>query len=40
MGHLGYERTLELIRERFYLPQMNDKVKNFAGKIYKCDETS
>ena len=40
MGHLGYERTLELIRERFYLPQMNDKVKHFVGKIYKCDETS
>ena len=25
MDHLGYERTLELIRERFYWPQMNDE---------------
>ena len=33
MGHLGYERTLELIRERFYWPQINDAVKNFVGKI-------
>ena len=33
MGHLGYERTLELIRERFYWPQINDVVKNFVGKI-------
>ena len=36
MDHLGYERTLELIRERFYWPQMNDEVKYFAGKICKC----
>ena len=36
MGHLGYERTLELIRERFYWPQMNDEVKHFVGKICKC----
>ena len=25
MDHSGYERTLELIRERFYWPQMNDE---------------
>ena len=36
MGHLGYDRTLELIRDRFYWPQMNDEVKHFVGKIYKC----
>ena len=36
MGHLGYERNLELIRERFYWPQMNDEVKHFVGKICKC----
>ena len=36
MGHSGYERTLELIRERFYWPQMNDEVKHFVGKICKC----
>ena len=27
---------LELIRERFYWPQMNDEVKHFVGKICKC----
>ena len=36
MGHLGYERTLELIRERFYRPQINDKVKHFVGKTFTC----
>ena len=36
MGHLRYDRTLELIRDRFYWPQMNDEVKHFVGKIYKC----
>ena len=36
MGHLGYERTLELIRERFYWPQINDEVKHFVGKICTC----
>ena len=36
MGHIGYARTLELIRERFYRPQMNDEVKHFVGKISKC----
>ena len=33
MGYLKYERALEVIRERFYLPQMNDEVKHFVGKI-------
>ena len=36
MGHLGYERTLELIRERPYWPQLNDEVKHLVGKISKC----
>ena len=35
MSHLVYERTLELIRERFYWSQMNDEVKHFVGKICK-----
>ena len=35
MGHLEYERALELIRERFYWPQMNDEVKHFVGKVCK-----
>ena len=36
MGYLGYERTLKLVKERFYWPQMNDEVKQFVGKICKC----
>ena len=32
MGHLGYERTLELISERFYWSQMNDEVNILLGK--------
>ena len=35
MSHLVYERTLELIRERFYWSQMNDEVKHFVWKICK-----
>ena len=33
MGHLGYEKNLVLVRERFRWPQMNDELKHFAGKI-------
>ena len=36
MGYLGYERTLKLVKERFYWPQMNDEVKQIVGKICKC----
>ena len=36
VGHLGYNRTLELIRERLYWLQMNDEVEHFVGKICKC----
>ena len=36
MGHLGYERILELIRERFYWLKMNHEVKHFVRKICKC----
>ena len=35
MNHLGYERTLELIRERFDWQKMNDEVKHFVGSILR-----
>ena len=35
MDHLGYERTLELIRERFDWQKMNDEVKHFVGSILR-----
>ena len=36
MGHLGYDRTLELIKERFFWPKMYDDVKYFVPRICKC----
>ena len=38
MGHLGYERTLELIKEIFYLPQINQEAKHFVEKICVKDK--
>ncbi len=36
MGHLGVERTLDLIRERFYWPQMSKDVENFVTRVCEC----
>ena len=36
MGHLEYDRTLELIKERFFWPKVYDDVKYFVIKICKC----
>lgn len=34
MGHLGLERTLDLLRSRFYWPKMADAVER---KIKTCE---
>ena len=36
MGHLGTERTLDLIRERFYWPQMHKDVEHFVTQVCEC----
>ncbi|KAJ8004172.1 hypothetical protein DPEC_G00156020 [Dallia pectoralis] len=36
MGHLGVERTLDLIRERFYWPEMGKDVEHFVSKVCEC----
>ena len=36
MGHLGYDRTLELIKECFFWPKIYHDVKYFVTKICKC----
>ena len=36
MGHLGYNQTLELIKEHFFWPKMYDDVKYFVTRICKC----
>ncbi|XP_048108990.1 uncharacterized protein LOC125300872 [Alosa alosa] len=36
MGHLGVERTLELIRTRFYWPKMSQAVETYIGNCGKC----
>ncbi len=39
MGHLGVERTLDLIRERFYWPQMSKDVEYFVTRVCECLKT-
>ena len=36
MGYLEYDRTLELIKERFFWPKIYDDVEYFVTKICKC----
>lgn len=36
MGHLGVERTLDLVQERFYWPQMHQDVGHFVTKVCEC----
>lgn len=36
MGHLGTERTLNLIRERFYWPQMKKPTEHFVTQVCEC----
>lgn len=36
MGHLGVERTLDLIRDRFYWPQMAKEVEHFVTEECEC----
>ena len=39
MGHLGKDRTLQLIRNRFYWPKMEDDVTHFVTKVCSCVKT-
>lgn len=36
MGHMGVERTLDLIRERFYWSQMHKDVEHFVTNVCEC----
>lgn len=36
MGHLGVERTLSLIRDRFYWPYMQRDVDHYVTKVCSC----
>ena len=36
MGHLGVERTLNLIRDRFYWPHMQRDVDHYVTKVCSC----
>lgn len=36
MGHLGVERTLDLIREQFYWLQMSKDVEHFVTRVCEC----
>lgn len=36
MGHLGSERTLNLIRDRFFWPKMQQDVEHFVTNVCEC----
>lgn len=36
MGHLGTERTLGLLRDRFYWPRMQSDVEHFVMHVCEC----
>ncbi|XP_039866235.1 uncharacterized protein LOC120720578 [Simochromis diagramma] len=36
MGHLGVERTLALVRDRFYWPHMQRHVEHYVTKVCSC----
>uniref|UniRef100_H3B5S1 Gypsy retrotransposon integrase-like protein 1 n=1 Tax=Latimeria chalumnae TaxID=7897 RepID=H3B5S1_LATCH len=36
MGHLGVEKTLNLIRDRFYWPWMQHDVEHYLTRVYEC----
>ena len=36
MGHVGYDQTLELLKEHFFWPKMYDDVTHFVTRICKC----
>ena len=38
MSHLSKDRTLQLIRDCFYWPKMEDDIAHFVTKIYNCVE--
>lgn len=35
-GHLGFERTLQMIRERFYWPRMFQEIKACCEQCKRC----
>ena len=39
MGHLGKDRTLQLIRDRFYWPKMEGDVTHLVTKVCSCVKT-
>ena len=36
LGHLGQDRTLQLIRDRFYWPKMEDDERHFLSRVCSC----
>ena len=36
MGHIGLDRTLQLIRERFYWPKIEEEVHYFISNLCTC----
>ena len=36
VGHLGFDRTLDLAKSRYYWPRMNQRVEEYCKKCERC----
>ena len=36
MGHLGYNKTLQLVKERYFWPGMQTEVRRYIGRCKRC----
>jgi len=36
MGHTGTSKTKELLRKKYWFPEMNIMVENIVGRCYDC----
>ena len=40
LGHLGMTKTKQMLRQKYWFPQMNKMVEHIVGKCYKCQVTT
>ena len=36
VGHFGLDRTIDLLRDRFYWPHMMEDAQNYVGSCRRC----
>ena len=40
LGHLGMTKTKQMLRQKYWFPQMNKMVEHIVGKCYECQVTT